>query len=81
MSETETDTAAAWAYAETATATDYAVQRAMAKYGGAFARALAGAIAVADPENLARIKDKWPEYWAEYTRMAAYDAFRGKGPQ
>ena len=81
MSDATTTWAEAWAAAATATASDYAVIEAMSKRGGAFVRALAEAARVADPENLARIRDKWPEYWAEYTRIAAYDAIRGKGPQ
>lgn len=45
---------------------DFAVLEAMEKYGGSFVKALAEAAHRADPNNLQKIKDTWPVYWAEY---------------
>jgi hypothetical protein len=42
----------------------------MMEYGGSFVRKLGAAALVADPENLAKIKATWPDYWAQYDRMA-----------
>jgi hypothetical protein len=42
----------------------------MMEYGGSFVRKLGAAALVADQENLAKIKATWPDYWAEYSRMA-----------
>ena len=42
----------------------------MMEYGGSFVRKLGAAAYVADKENLAKIKATWPDYWAEYSRMA-----------
>ena len=42
----------------------------MIEYGGSFVRKLGAAALVADPENLAKIKAAWPEYWSQYDRMA-----------
>jgi hypothetical protein len=49
-------------------ARDYWTIEAMAKYGGSFVKALAEAARRADPQNLARVKTAWPEYWAEYEK-------------
>lgn len=49
---------------------DAAVLEAMQRDGGSFVRALANAARFADPENLAKIKATWPEYWATYTARA-----------
>jgi len=49
-------------------ARDYWTIEAMTKYGGSFVKALAEAARRADPQNLARIKTAWPEYWAEYEK-------------
>ena len=48
---------------------DFYVIRAMSRYGGSFVRQLAEAARYADDNNLARIKQTWPEYWAQYTEM------------
>lgn len=40
----------------------------MEKYGGSFVKALAQCARRADPINLKKIKNTWPEYWAEYSR-------------
>lgn len=53
---------------------DHEVIRAMRKYGGSFVVALAHAAAQADTENLRRIKTAWPEYWMQYTAVAAMEA-------
>ena len=42
----------------------------MMEYGGSFVRKLGAAALVADPENLRKIKNAWPDYWAQYGRMA-----------
>ena len=42
----------------------------MIEYGGSFVRKLGAAAIVADTENLAKIKQTWPDYWAQYSRMA-----------
>jgi hypothetical protein len=49
---------------------DFDVARTMIEYGGSFVRKLGAAVMVADPENLAKIKTTWPDYWAKYQRMA-----------
>lgn len=41
---------------------------AMGSYGDAFVRALAKAALLADPDNLTRIKEAWPELWGKYSR-------------
>lgn len=48
---------------------DFWTLKAMSKYGGGFVRALAQAAYQADSNNLARIKNAWPEYWKEYAKM------------
>lgn len=42
----------------------------MIEYGGSFVRKLGAAAIAADSENLAKIKQTWPDYWAQYSRMA-----------
>jgi len=42
----------------------------MIEYGGSFVRKLGAAALVADTDNLAKIKQTWPDYWAQYSRMA-----------
>lgn len=49
---------------------DHRVVKAMALYGGGFVKKLAAAAERADPINLQKIKDTWPEYWEIYTDMA-----------
>ena len=43
---------------------------AMDVYGGSFVVALARACRFADPDNLGKIKGAFPEYWAQYRKMA-----------
>jgi len=50
---------------------DIDVLEAMKVYGGGFVKALAELGFRADAANLARLKAAWPEYWAEYTKIAA----------
>ena len=52
------------------TVTDRDVVRTMVKYGGSFVRALGTAALAADQANLKKIRDGWPDYWAQYLRMA-----------
>lgn len=49
-------------------ARDYWTIEAMEKYGGSFVKALAEAARHADPQNLAKIKTTWVEYWMEYEK-------------
>lgn len=49
---------------------DRDVARTMQEYGGSFIRALGYAALQADPENLRKVKDTWPDYWAKYQVMA-----------
>lgn len=49
---------------------DSEIMAAMKKYGGGFVHFLGQAALIADPENLAKIKDTWPEYWTKYEAMA-----------
>lgn len=42
----------------------------MIEYGGSFVRKLGAAALVADTDNLAKIKQTWPDYWAQYSRMS-----------
>jgi hypothetical protein len=49
---------------------DFDVARTMIEYGGSFVRKLGAAALVADQDNLVKIKATWPDYWAQYDRMA-----------
>lgn len=53
---------------------DIAVIECMEKYGGSFVKALAVAMQRADAINLAKLKAAFPEYWQQYTEMAAQNA-------
>jgi hypothetical protein len=48
---------------------DYWTLKAMAKYGGGFVKALAQACHAADPINLLKLKQAFPEYWSHYEGM------------
>ena len=52
------------------TPSDPDIITAMKRYGGSFASSLAVAARYADSENLARIKEAFPELWARYSEMA-----------
>ena len=41
----------------------------MAENGGGFVKALSKAASLADKENLGRIRNAWPEYWAKYEQI------------
>ena len=45
------------------------VKSAMMRFGGSFVMALANALSHADHINRQKIKDAWPEYWAQYFVM------------
>ena len=49
----------------------YQVQRAMITFGGSFAHALGKALVCADQKNAQKIKETWPNEWAQYLQMAA----------
>jgi len=49
---------------------DRDVARCMVKYGGSFVQKLGAAALVADPTNLRKLRDAFPDYWANYLRMA-----------
>lgn len=55
---------------------DLKVIEAMRKHGGGFVKALAEAAFRADSENLAKIKDAWPEYWKQYESFVPKDKIR-----
>jgi len=38
----------------------------MISYGGSFVRCLGSCVMSADPFNLVKIKETWPEYWEQY---------------
>ncbi len=48
----------------------YAVAKAMSMYGGGFVKKLAELILLADPANLEKIKNAFPEYWEKYSNMS-----------
>lgn len=50
--------------------TDLEVIDSMATYGGSFVKCLAETARRADPDNLRRIKETWPEYWSQYSKMS-----------
>jgi predicted oxidoreductase (fatty acid repression mutant protein) len=52
------------------TVTDRDVAKTMQEYGGSFVRALGTAALAADPSNLKKLRDAFPDYWANYARMA-----------
>ena len=41
----------------------------MQRYGGSFVSKLGAALAHADIVNARKIKETWPEYWAQYSNM------------
>lgn len=45
---------------------DFKIVSAMETYGGSFVKRLAQAFKAADPTNFQKLKDAFPEYWAEY---------------
>lgn len=55
---------------------DYEVLKAMRCFGGSFIRALAEAISTADEINRQKLKDAFPEYWAQYAELARLESER-----
>ena len=49
---------------------DRDVARTMVEYGGSFVSKLGAAALAADPSNMKKLRDAFPDYWANYTRMA-----------
>lgn len=50
-----------------------ATARAMKKHGGSFVQALGSALEHADPGNVERIHEAFPEYWKQYREIAKKD--------
>jgi hypothetical protein len=50
--------------------TERDVARCMIEHGGAFVSKLGAAALAADPVNLKKIRDAFPDYWANYLKMA-----------
>jgi hypothetical protein len=50
----------------------YYVSVGMMTFGGSFAKALGGALNNADEENRMKIKQTWPDLWAEYLVMGQH---------
>ena len=50
--------------------TDRDVAKTMQEYGGSFVSALGAAALKADPTNMQKIRETWPDYWAHYLRLA-----------
>ena len=48
----------------------YEIAMAMKTYGGSFVKLLGEMILVADNQNLGKIEATWPEYLAQYRKMA-----------
>ncbi len=42
----------------------------MIEYGGSFVAKLGAAALAADPSNMKKLRDAFPDYWANYTKMA-----------
>ncbi len=57
------------------------VANAMFTYGGGFVKCIAIAIARADPENTALIKQTWPTYWQQYLKLGEKDEARANTEQ
>lgn len=50
--------------------TDRAVARCMVEYGGSFVSKLGAAALAADAVNMKKLREAFPDYWANYARMA-----------
>ncbi len=53
-------------------------EEAMIRHGGSFVQALGRAARHADGDNLRRIKQAFPGYWARYERLGSDPAFRAE---
>ena len=51
---------------------DWQVVQAMKHWGGGFVKQLATLFLHADKDNQRRIREAWPEYWAEYAAHAEW---------
>ena len=49
---------------------EYEIIECMQKYGGSFVKALAECLLRADPTNYQKLKQAFPEYILEYTKLA-----------
>ncbi len=58
---------------------DYDITIAMLTFGGSFAENLAHTWRAADPINQARLKDAFPDYWAQYEKLALLKQHAPKG--
>jgi hypothetical protein len=50
----------------------------MMSYGGSFVKSLAAAALRADPDNLRRIREAWPEYWFKYSCTMGIEGSPGR---
>lgn len=62
---------------EQLTAEAFDVAQAMVRHGGGFVSQLGRALQRADLANMRRVRDGWPELWAQYLGMAREDGLRG----
>lgn len=49
--------------------TDHEITTAMISFGGSFAAALGKLFQLGDPQNQARLKAAFPEYWKDYADL------------
>jgi len=59
---------------------DVEVVTAMRQYGGSFVRCLSLAFMAADPENFAKLRAAFPEYWQNYTTIATEEKAKRADP-
>lgn len=53
---------------------EHLINAAMRKFGGSFVKALAEAARCADPQNLERLQNAFPEIWQRYAALAKSEA-------
>jgi hypothetical protein len=58
--------------------TDDAIVDAMIRYGGSFVAALGRLWYLADPQNQARLKATFGDYWTKYRELAQLHAEQGR---
>jgi len=56
--------------------TDFEITRAMVRYGGSFTSRLGQLFQAGDPDNQARLKAAFPEYWEKYAELAEMQSRR-----
>lgn len=49
---------------------EYKIVTAMSVWGGGFVKGLANLMKLADHNNFKRLKNAFPEYWEQYSKMA-----------